>query len=117
MPKTDFGSLTPRTMVTASVTTISATAPSVNFRDLAMKGTLSVGLTACIMRGFQEVGFLTADWKTHLVTTRAVNIEARMPATSVTAKPRMRPEPTTKRMTPVITVVRLPSKIALKARS
>ena len=67
-----------------------------------------------------DIGFArvsgTVAWKTIFVTMRAVYMLAMMPATRVMEKPRMRPVPKTKRMTAVMTVVRLPSKMARKAR-
>ena len=69
-----------------------------------------------ILNGFIESG-LTVWSKTSRVTTSAVNIEIATPAVSVIANPRTGPVPTTKRMTPVMMVVRLESKIAVKARA
>ena len=51
------------------------------------------------------------------VTNRAENIEAMMPSVSVTAKPFTEPVACQKRMTAVMRVVTLASKIALKALS
>ena len=115
-PKMDDGFLKPRTAVTASVTTMTATARVANRRELAMNGMFTPGFTACIIFGFHCVCSESALWKTMRVKKSAVNIEATMPATSVTAKPRMRPVPKTNRTTPVRMVVMLPSKMAENAR-
>ena len=54
--------------------------------------------------------------KTMRVRTRAVYMFTTMPAASVMAKPRIGPEPKTKRMMAVRKVVMFESKIARKAR-
>ena len=51
------------------------------------------------------------------VRTSAVNMFTMMPAARVMAKPRIGPEPKTKRMIAVRKVVMLESKMARKARS
>ncbi len=92
------------------------TASAANGRKFFTNGIAMSSRTACIIFGFHDVCSDMALAKTVLVTKSAVNIDAAMPATSVTANPRIRPVPTTNRITPVRTVVRLPSKIALNAR-
>ena len=107
--------LTRRNTKIAIVTTMSTIATVNALRYALAKSNFGALKNWSILNGFALSG-LTQWSNTRRVTTRAVNIEMQTPAVRVIAKPRTGPVPTTNRMTPVMIVVRLESRIAVKAR-
>ena len=113
---TEARSFARRTKKIATATAMKANEPPTVNLVTFMKSYFAFLKKWSILNGFIESG-LTVWSKTSRVTTSAVNIEIATPAVRVIANPRTGPVPTTKRMTPVMMVVRLESKIAVNARA
>ena len=104
-----------RTAKIASATAMNANEPPTVYFVSLMKSKFGFLKNCIILNGASRPE--STQWsRTSRVTTTAVNIEMTTPAVSVIAKPRTGPVPTTKRITPVMIVVRFESKIAVNAR-